>query len=143
MAKKDFQKTPALNFITQEEKGKQKVKETIKEATEETSNMVYQKPGETEGEGTVKVMVTHGETEKRCGTVTVTKVTEETERPRKKKGHRTAYIEGKAVQIETKSKRVQILTTPSLHKKLKKQAKAEGLSVNELINKALTEYIDG
>lgn len=120
MAKKDFQKTPALNFITQEEKGKQKVKETTKEATEETSNMVYQKPGETEREGT-----------------------EETERPRKKKGHRTAYIDGKAVQIETKSKRVQILTTPSLHKKLKKQAKAEGLSVNELINKALTEYIDG
>lgn len=129
MAKKDFQKTPALNFITQEEKGKQKVKETIKEATEETSNMVYQKPGETEREGKTKV--------------TVTKVTEETERPRKKKGHRTAYIDGKAVQIETKSKRVQILTTPSLHKKLKKQAKAEGLSVNELINKALTEYIDG
>ncbi len=44
--------------------------------------------------------------------------------------------------IETKSKRVQILIQPSVHDKLKARAKAEGTSVNELINKALIEYTE-
>ncbi len=69
-------------------------------------------------------------------------------RPRKekkpaKKGSKTIYVNGQNITVENKSQRVQLLTTPSLHAKIKKQAKAEGLSVNELINKALIEYTEG
>lgn len=39
--------------------------------------------------------------------------------------------------IETKSKRLQLLIQPSLHEKLKSKAKAEGISVNELVNSIL------
>lgn len=62
--------------------------------------------------------------------------------PRKKKGYRTVYVDGKPVEIESKSKRLQLLITPTLHTKAKKQAKAEGLSLNELFNKALAEYLE-
>lgn len=62
--------------------------------------------------------------------------------PKKKKGYRTVYVDGKPVEIESKSKRLQLLITPTLHTKAKKQAKAEGLSLNELFNKALAEYLE-
>lgn len=44
--------------------------------------------------------------------------------------------------IETKSKRVQILVQPSIHEAIKAKAKAEGISTNEAINKALREYVE-
>lgn len=44
--------------------------------------------------------------------------------------------------IECKSKRVQILIQPSVHEQLKVKAEAAGQSVNEIINKALIEYIE-
>jgi len=39
--------------------------------------------------------------------------------------------------LETKSKRVQLLMQPSLHRKLKKQADTNGVSVNEYIHSLL------
>ena len=49
-------------------------------------------------------------------------------RPRKekkpaKKGSKTIYVNGQNITVENKSQRVQLLTTPSLHAKIKKQAK--------------------
>lgn len=44
--------------------------------------------------------------------------------------------------IELRNKRVQILLQPSIHKALKKKAKAAGTSVNEIINTALKEYLE-
>lgn len=45
--------------------------------------------------------------------------------------------------IETRSKQVTILTTPSLHKRLKEYANEENKSVNEIINRAFEEFLDG
>ena len=42
---------------------------------------------------------------------------------------------------ETKSKRMQILMYPSLHANVKKLADAQGISVNDLVNIALQEYV--
>lgn len=42
---------------------------------------------------------------------------------------------------ETKSKRMQILMYPSLHTNVKKLADAQGISVNDLVNIALQEYV--
>lgn len=44
--------------------------------------------------------------------------------------------------IETKSKRVQLLTKPSTHEKLKAVANNNNVSVNELINNILESYIN-
>lgn len=44
--------------------------------------------------------------------------------------------------IETRSKRLNLLMQPSLHTKLKDMAKAQDVSINELIHKALEEYAD-
>ena len=43
--------------------------------------------------------------------------------------------------IETKSKRLQLLIQPSTHEKLKNRAKAEGTSVNDLVNSILIEAL--
>lgn len=45
--------------------------------------------------------------------------------------------------IELKSRRVQILVQPSVHDAVKEKAQAEGISVNEAINQALKEYVEG
>ena len=47
----------------------------------------------------------------------------------------------KLVSTETKSKRLQLLITPSLHEKLKDLSKAESLSINEIANRAFEAYI--
>lgn len=44
------------------------------------------------------------------------------------------------VRIEAKSKRLQLLIKPSLHTALKAKAKAEGDSLNNLINRILEAY---
>ena len=43
--------------------------------------------------------------------------------------------------IENKSKRLQLLIQPSTHEKLKNRAKAEGTSVNDLVNSILIEAL--
>lgn len=43
--------------------------------------------------------------------------------------------------IETKSKRLQLLIQPSLHEKLKARAKAEGTSVNDIVNTILQDAL--
>ncbi|MEM1506253.1 toxin-antitoxin system HicB family antitoxin [Domibacillus sp. 8LH] len=43
---------------------------------------------------------------------------------------------------ETKSKRLNLLVTPSLHVNLKKVATMEETSVNDLINRVLNEYVE-
>ena len=42
---------------------------------------------------------------------------------------------------ETKSRRLQLLLTPSLYKDLKRQAASERTSVNELVNSILKDYL--
>ena len=42
---------------------------------------------------------------------------------------------------ERKSKRMQILVTPTLFNALKAMSEVTGRSVNELVNRALTEYL--
>lgn len=44
---------------------------------------------------------------------------------------------------ETRSRRVQVLVTPTLFDTLKSLSAETGLSVNEIINVALTEYVAG
>ena len=53
-----------------------------------------------------------------------------------------APVKPNPLYIETRSKRVQLLMQPSLHRKLCSIADQQGLSVNELIHRALTEYAD-
>ena len=48
----------------------------------------------------------------------------------------------KLVPTETKSKRLQLLITPSLQEKLRDLSKAEGLSINEIANRAFEAYIE-
>ena len=48
----------------------------------------------------------------------------------------------KLVPAETKSKRLQLLITPSLHRKLQDLAKAENISINEVANRAFDYYIE-
>ena len=43
--------------------------------------------------------------------------------------------------IETRSKRLNLLIQPSLHKNLKNIAATRDISINELIHKALEEYV--
>lgn len=45
--------------------------------------------------------------------------------------------------IETKSRRVQLLMQPSLYTRLKAEATAQGLSLNEYIHKKLEEAVQG
>lgn len=122
--KKAFTDSPAMNFITQGEEATPAKEEAPKKATGTPKEKPAKKK---EAQPVTKAPKTAEEPEKA---------------PRKKKGFTIAYVDGKPVQIENKSQRVQLLITPSLHTKLKKTAKAEGLSVNELINIAITEYID-
>lgn len=44
--------------------------------------------------------------------------------------------------IETRSKRLNLLVQPSLHSKIKDIAKVKDVSINELIHKALEEYVN-
>lgn len=44
--------------------------------------------------------------------------------------------------VETKSKRVNLLAQPSVIEKAKARAAEEGISLNELINNALKDYLD-
>lgn len=44
--------------------------------------------------------------------------------------------------IETKSKRVQLLMQPSLHRSLKKIAVSKGVSVNELVHSVLEAFVE-
>lgn len=43
---------------------------------------------------------------------------------------------------EKRSSRILVLTTPSIHDKLKALSKETGISVNSIINAAISEYID-
>lgn len=45
--------------------------------------------------------------------------------------------------IESKSKRIQLLIQPTLHKALKEKASEEGLSFNEAVTRAIREYLKG
>ena len=44
---------------------------------------------------------------------------------------------------ETRSRRIQVLVTPTMFDTLKSLSAETGLSVNEIINVALTEYVAG
>ena len=44
--------------------------------------------------------------------------------------------------IETKSRRLQLLVQPSLHKKLKLHSTTLGISVNELVHSVLENYLE-
>lgn len=46
------------------------------------------------------------------------------------------------VEIETKSKRVQLVFTPSLHAKIQQEAKALGFSFNEFMCQLATRYFE-
>lgn len=48
-----------------------------------------------------------------------------------------------ASKDETKSKRLQLLVTPSMYEALKKLSEGTGLSVNAIVNEALDEYLKG
>ena len=48
----------------------------------------------------------------------------------------------KRLYVETKSKRVQLLMQPTLHKRLKRLANEQGLSFNEFIHSTLEAYAD-
>jgi hypothetical protein len=45
--------------------------------------------------------------------------------------------------VEVKSKRFQLLLQPSMLKRLKDTATAQGISMNEVIHKALDQYLEG
>lgn len=63
-----------------------------------------------------------------------------------KKGNATTHISVKRAvkdaERETRSKRVQILITPSLYKKISAQAKQTGTSMNNIINVVLEEVLE-
>ena len=65
--------------------------------------------------------------------------TEETAKPRPAKAPEGYKLN--PLYIETKSKRLQLLMQPSLHEKLKNKVKAEGISVNELVNSILQDAL--
>lgn len=44
--------------------------------------------------------------------------------------------------VETKSKRVQLLMQPSLHRQLKARAEARGQSLNDLVHGVLAEWVE-
>jgi len=46
------------------------------------------------------------------------------------------------LMVETKSKRLQLLVQPSLHRKLKAIATAKQTSLNDLIHTILTDYTE-
>lgn len=52
------------------------------------------------------------------------------------KGYKLNYL-----YIETKSKRLQLLVQPSIHEKIKNKAKAEGTSVNDLVNNIIIKAL--
>lgn len=63
--------------------------------------------------------------------------------PTEERGSAPDIPEGyKLVPTETKSKRLQLLITPSLHRKLQDLAKAENISVNEAASRAFDYYIE-
>ena len=45
-------------------------------------------------------------------------------------------------QKESRSKRFQILLTPSIHEKMAERAEHEGISMNELIYRAINKYLE-
>ena len=46
-------------------------------------------------------------------------------------------------QKESRSKRFQILLTPSIHERMAARAEQEGISMNELIYRAINKYLEG
>lgn len=44
---------------------------------------------------------------------------------------------------ENKSERMQLLVRPTLKEAIKKEAQAQGISMNDLINNIFEEYLDG
>ena len=63
---------------------------------------------------------------------------EKIEKPEPKRGYLDALP-----KKEKRSKRLQLLITPGLHKELHKVAKQKGVSVNELINGILDDALHG
>lgn len=57
-------------------------------------------------------------------------------------GNETAVPEGYKIVEESKTKRLQSLITPTTHEKLKKIAKRRGVSVNEVVNMAIKQFIE-
>lgn len=45
------------------------------------------------------------------------------------------------IYVETKSKRVQLLIKPSVYNKLKTSAMEQGISVNEIVNRVLEDFV--
>ena len=54
----------------------------------------------------------------------------------------TESQKAKPIYPETRSKRLQLLLTPSLHDNLKKIAQSENRSLNDLINSILESYLN-
>ena len=54
----------------------------------------------------------------------------------------TAVPEGYKIVEESKTKRLQSLITPTTHTKLKRIAQRRGISVNEVVNMALKQFIE-
>lgn len=71
-----------------------------------------------------------------------TSAAEREERPSEAAETMPAGKKANPAYIETRSKRLQLLLQPSLHKKLKERAQAVGVSVNELINEILAEAME-
>ena len=67
---------------------------------------------------------------------------ESTEQPKKTTDAPEGY-KVNPLYIELKSRRLQLLLQPSLHEKIKKQAAAEGISVNEFVHSTLEEKLRG
>ena len=66
-----------------------------------------------------------------------------TEEPPKKTTDAPEGYRLNPLYIELKSRRLQLLLQPSLHEKIKKQAAAAGISVNEYVHSALEEKVRG
>ncbi len=64
-------------------------------------------------------------------------ISEQPERGPAPQGYRVNYA-----FIETKSKRVQLLMQPSLHKRLKEAADAQGISFNEFVHRTLEQALE-
>lgn len=67
---------------------------------------------------------------------------EKTEQINIPEGYKLVPADWEQKPTETRSKRLQLLITPSLHEKLQDISRAEQISINEIANRAFTAYAE-
>lgn len=157
MAKKSFRNSPAMQFITQPEEAETQQSPVVETEPEQAKKTATAKAGAGEraaktasGKKTASVKAETPAKETEPQPPAPGQGTQEPEQPAETPQIHSAYqkqqdqefdvpMKPNPAYIETRSRRVQLLMQPSLHKKLKAMAAENEISFNDLVHNLLEQ----